>query len=627
MRDLEAGKNQRLTQLLLGDPYTSALPTNHITSSAIDAEGRFIMFNVASGTPLLGTTNGYRFDASNNSLMQVAGTDNTPSTYASPASSMSSDGRFAVYEALDTTIPLIFGQSDANSTWDVFVRDFRDPRYPRVFFLKPANALASIDVNGRSTGTDKSRGGPISCDGRFVVFGSLASNLTTNVISSSLGVQHLFVRDFVSNKTLLLDADPNGVPFPNGAANPRFSGNTRYVFFSDTFQTTIYRADLWTTFAPSINVPGPKRSTGPVVEVVCTNCVNPSSDGAGILVAYQLRNGQLDEIWAANMQTGEKELVSASFTGDRANGSSSNPSVSYDGRFIVFESRASNLASNDLNGAADIFARDRWTMSTILLSANYADGRTGNGASSKPVLSPNGRVVAFQSFATDLVPGDYNNTRDIFVCSLGLEDNDGDGMDDGWERHFFGTLDRAGADDFDGDGMSDLLEFRLSLDPSLVDDQTRIIGLGKTNFYSSTFIANDVWWKAAPGRVYQLQIAARVSGATAWTNSGPGADIWRWHRMAEGPSVRQPRSASRAFLQGLAGSLKPHVQCECAFPVPHIPHDFGWPVQVGASAAEPVLEANTENFSFQAVPSYRHTPEKVQRLSSGSGASERAAAP
>src|SRR5206468_942809 len=99
---------------------------------------------------------------------------------------------------------------------------------------------------------------------------------------------------------------------------------------------------------------------------------------------------------------------------------------------------ASDLVEKDNNNAQDVFARDLVTAKTYLLSQNLA-GSSGNALSSHPVLAPDGRTVAFQSFASDLVPGDYNQTRDIFVVHLGGADSDGDGLDDDWEMAYFNT--------------------------------------------------------------------------------------------------------------------------------------------------------------------------------------------
>ncbi|MDD5322169.1 MAG: hypothetical protein PHD43_16470, partial [Methylococcales bacterium] len=94
------------------------------------------------------------------------------------------------------------------------------------------------------------------------------------------------------------------------------------------------------------------------------------------------------------------------------------PQLSPNGRFVVFKSYASDLVANDTNGRVDIFVRDLKTGTTTLVSVNSAGTDSGNGFSLKPVLSADGRFVAFNSAANDLVVNDTNNTDDIFVRDL-----------------------------------------------------------------------------------------------------------------------------------------------------------------------------------------------------------------
>jgi len=111
-------------------------------------------------------------------------------------------------------------------------------------------------------------------------------------------------------------------------------------------------------------------------------------------------------------------LVSANFNGTGGgNGNSMAGQASADGRYIVFQSNASDLLAGDTNGVSDIFVRDRQTGSNILVSV-AADGGWGNGASTDPVMTPDGRYVAFISAATNLVTGDTNGIPDVFVRDL-----------------------------------------------------------------------------------------------------------------------------------------------------------------------------------------------------------------
>ncbi len=92
----------------------------------------------------------------------------------------------------------------------------------------------------------------------------------------------------------------------------------------------------------------------------------------------------------------------------------SNPKISADGRYVVFESIASSLVSNDTNGVSDIFVRDRLTGTTSRVSISSASLQANNESLS-PSISADGRYVAFVSSASNLVSGDTNNLRDIFI--------------------------------------------------------------------------------------------------------------------------------------------------------------------------------------------------------------------
>jgi Tol biopolymer transport system component len=108
------------------------------------------------------------------------------------------------------------------------------------------------------------------------------------------------------------------------------------------------------------------------------------------------------------------ERVSVASDGSCATGDSSQASISADGRFVAFESLASNLVPGDTNGTWDVFVHDRATGRTERISI-ASDGTQGNGQSESLSISANGRFVAFNSWASNLVPGDTNGWPDIFV--------------------------------------------------------------------------------------------------------------------------------------------------------------------------------------------------------------------
>src|SRR5439155_7441870 len=100
--------------------------------------------------------------------------------------------------------------------------------------------------------------------------------------------------------------------------------------------------------------------------------------------------------------------------GTQSNAASLGSALSADGRLVAFQSDATNLVVGDTNGATDVFVRDRQTGMTARVSV-ASDGTQANNVSSYPALSADGRFVAFQSDATNLVAGDTNGTTDVFV--------------------------------------------------------------------------------------------------------------------------------------------------------------------------------------------------------------------
>jgi Tol biopolymer transport system component len=126
-------------------------------------------------------------------------------------------------------------------------------------------------------------------------------------------------------------------------------------------------------------------------------------------------NGASD-IFVHDRLTGLTELVSVSAGGVQANRSSFEMSISADGRFVAFDSDATNLVPGDTNSAGDIFVRDRLTGITTRASVSSLGGQTNSfGTSSEPSISADGNLVAFTSFANNLVPGDTNFRPDVFV--------------------------------------------------------------------------------------------------------------------------------------------------------------------------------------------------------------------
>ena len=117
---------------------------------------------------------------------------------------------------------------------------------------------------------------------------------------------------------------------------------------------------------------------------------------------------------AGSAMADDTERVSESSTGAEANENSFSPSVSASGRYVVFGSQATNLVPGDTNGSADVFLHDRTTGVTERVSISTSGQQTETSSDSAGV-SRDGRYVVFLSQARNLVPGDTNDTTDVFL--------------------------------------------------------------------------------------------------------------------------------------------------------------------------------------------------------------------
>jgi Tol biopolymer transport system component len=124
-----------------------------------------------------------------------------------------------------------------------------------------------------------------------------------------------------------------------------------------------------------------------------------------------------DDVFVRDRNTGATERVSVSTAGEQGNDSSGRPSVDGDGNLVAFDSNATKLVDHDGNHQMDVFVRDRAAGTTERISVS-SDEKQGDGGSNSPSISDDGRYVAFISTSTNLVPGDTNGTNDVFVRDL-----------------------------------------------------------------------------------------------------------------------------------------------------------------------------------------------------------------
>ena len=242
--------------------------------------------------------------------------------------------------------------NDTNDVDDIFVHDRQTGQTTRV-------SLSSGGSEGNGHCWDAS----ISADGRYVAFHSLASNL---VPDDTNGESDVFVHDRQTGETARVSLSSGGTEGNSSSGSPSISADGRYVAF----------VSLATNLVPGDN--------------------------------------KFWDTFVHDRQTGQTTRVSMSSGGKKGNGGSGNPSISADGRYVAFNSDATNLVPGDTNGVVDVFVHDRQTGQTVRVSLSW-DGSEGNDASCNPSISADGRYVAFWSDATNLVPDDTNGFPDIFV--------------------------------------------------------------------------------------------------------------------------------------------------------------------------------------------------------------------
>jgi Tol biopolymer transport system component len=224
---------------------------------------------------------------------------------------------------------------------------------------------AGVQGNGPSGERSPGAGGPpVSADGRYVAFDSLASNLVPNDTNR---VRDVFVRDRFTQETQRVSVG-NGRQANKQSRVLDISATGRYVVFASSATNLVRRDAVFTV-----------------------------------------------DVFVRDRRLRRTTRVSVTDRGLGGNNHSRHGVISANGRFVAFSSSASNLVRGDTNGSFDVFVRDRRRGTTRRVSVNSREAQAGSGVSPQPAMSADGRLVAFPSSSTNLVRGDTNRRIDVFV--------------------------------------------------------------------------------------------------------------------------------------------------------------------------------------------------------------------
>jgi Tol biopolymer transport system component len=334
----------------------------------ISADGRYVAFWSSATNLVPGDTNGvpdaFVHDRATNTTTRVSvSSDGVQGDGESARPVISRDGRFVAFESAaknlvgGTGLPLPIGGGDTNSARDIFVHELATKKTTRV----------SVSSSGQQADGQSGPTATISGNGRLVAFSSDATNL---VSGDTNGRADIFVHNLDNGQTTRVSVAANGTQADKASASPSISADGRFVSFDSA----------------------------------ATNLGVSDSNGT-------------EDIYVKDLQSGAVSRVSVVSGGAEADGGESrDSSISGDGRYVAFWSGATNLVANDRNGFDDIFVHDRQTGITRRVSVSTS-GTEGNGNSYSAALSVDGRFVAYDSKATNLATGGTSG-QDVFVYAL-----------------------------------------------------------------------------------------------------------------------------------------------------------------------------------------------------------------
>lgn len=395
--------------------------TSHV--AAVDGSGRYVAF--VSGSALLapGDNNGTSDLFVRDLVLGVTRPLSVHPDGRFPASS--SGGPIALsangaYVAFGSRASELVGDALARSLLYV-APTTRTSDVERVS-VGPGGVEGSSDTVAVNAGNESTRRLALSHDGRYCAFASRADNL---VPGDTNGLADAFRRDRQAGTVTTASVGLTGGELALGVSEVSLSPDGRWLAFVSSASTLVSGdsnavddvfmrdleagATLWVS-----------RAMGPADGLGSSRGVHVGGAGRCVVFTSTVPNlvaGDVNgvaDVYLYDLEREQIERISVGLGGVNANGASDSPFVTPDCRQVAFVSVATNLVPNDNNAWGDVFVRDR-TLSTTSRVSVTSTGAEGNGASYSPALSDDGRVVAFESDATNFQAGDGAGLRDVFV--------------------------------------------------------------------------------------------------------------------------------------------------------------------------------------------------------------------
>jgi Tol biopolymer transport system component len=419
-----AGSAQAAAPPALVTVTTAGVPANETTAqngASLSSDGNLVAFVSASPSLVPGDTNGvadvFVRDVAAGTTTLVSAGIGGPANGASSNARISANGRYVVFSSLASNLV----PGDTNGASDVFERDLQTGQTTLV-----SASAAGAQGNGPSGEAPSD----ISADGAEVSFSSAASNL---VPGDTNGIRDVFVWTRGTGAVDRVSVAGDGTQAAAGASGASaISADGRYVAFTSTAPNLV-PGD--TNLAMDVFVHD--RVTGATVRASVTSTGGQAATSSSLVPGALSGNGQVvvfdtsapldpadtggDDVYVRDLAAGTTERVSVNTAGAGANGNSSAATISTDGRFVSFESSATNLDPADTGGDEDVFVRDRVAGVTQLVSTSTWPLQISQSAD----ISGDGQFVALTTTAPDVVPGDtaasYGQGWDVIRFPSGFD--------------------------------------------------------------------------------------------------------------------------------------------------------------------------------------------------------------